>query len=96
MANMYVNLIMKSKYFEDCMKASSEFDIPLVVVDKTYYFNKILSESNAYDEETMAALLELYSKSNDYQKKKLFDTVATGGDVSKFLQPKQTVSINLI
>ena len=44
MANMYVDLIMKAKYFEDCIKASSEFDIPLVVVDKSYYFNKIFRQ----------------------------------------------------
>ena len=44
MTNMYVDLIMKAKYFEDCLKASSEFGIPLIVVDKTYYFNKMLSE----------------------------------------------------
>ena len=95
MANMYVDLIIKAKYFEDCMKASSEFDIPLVVVDKTYYFNKILSESAMYDEETMRALVELYSQSNDLQKRRLFDAVAKGEDVSKFLQPNQTESVKI-
>ncbi len=46
--DFYVGTIMKSKYYEDCLKASSEFDIPLVIVDKLYYFNKILSKSFAY------------------------------------------------
>ena len=95
MANMYVDLIMKAKYFEDCMKASSEFDIPLVVVDKTYYFNKILSESTMYDDDTMRSISELYLQSNNSQKRKIFDTVAKGQDVTNLLQPKQTGTIRI-
>ena len=95
MANMYVDLILKAKYFEDCMKASSEFDIPLVVVDKTYYFNKILSESTMYDDDTKRSISELYSQSNNSQKRKIFDTVAKGQDVTNLLQPKQTETIRI-
>jgi len=95
MANMYVDLILKAKYFEDCMKASSEFDIPLVVVDKTYYFNKILSESTMYDDDTKKSISELYSQSNNSQKRKIFNTVAKGQDVTNLLQPKQTETIRI-
>ena len=85
MANKYVDMIMNAKYYEDCLKASSEFDIPLVIVDKTYYFNKILSESIAYDEETKSILLTVYQQLDKYKKKELFNTVAKGQDVTKFI-----------
>ena len=92
MANMYVDLIMKAKYFEDCLKASSEFGIPLVVVDKTYYFNKMLSESVMYDDETMSRISEFYSKADEFKKKQIFNTVARGGDVTQLMQPKESTT----
>lgn len=96
MANMYVDLIMKAKYFEDCLKASSEFGIPLVVVDKTYYFNKMLSESVMYDDETMSRISEFYSQADESKKRQIFNTVARGGDVTQLMQPKEsTTSIKI-
>ena len=96
MANMYVDLIMKAKYFEDCLKASSEFGIPLVVVDKTYYFNKMLSESVMYDDETMSRISEFYSQVDESKKKQIFNTVAIGVDVTQLMQPKEsTTSIKI-
>lgn len=88
MANMYVNLIMKAKYFEDCLKASSEFDIPLVVVDKAYYFNKMLSESS-YDSETMSDISQFYSQSDESTKRKMFNMVAIGKDFTSILEKKK-------
>lgn len=96
MTNMYVDLIMKAKYFEDCLKASSEFGIPLVVVDKTYYFNKMLSESVMYDDETMSRISEFYSQADESKKKQIFNTVARGVDVTQLMQPKEsTTSIKI-
>lgn len=89
MANMYVNLIMKAKYFEDCLKASSEFEIPLVVVDKTYYFNKMLAESVYYDDETKSSVSAFYSQANEYKKKQIFNMVAKGSDLTKIIQLKE-------
>ena len=86
---------MKAKYYEDCLKASSEFDIPLVVVDKTYYFNKILHESVLYDEEIMSRILDIYSKSDDNKKKKLFNLVAKGGDVTEIMKLSLPSSISM-
>ena len=88
MANKYVNLIMKAKYFEDCLKASSEFDIPLVVIDKTYYFNKMLANSVIYDEATIVSISELYSQADEAKKKQLFNMVASGNDITQFIQSK--------
>lgn len=88
MANKYANLIMKAKYFEDCLKASSEFDIPLVVIDKTYYFNKMLANSVIYDEATIVSISELYSQADEAKKKQLFNMVASGNDITQFIQSK--------
>lgn len=95
MANMYVNLIMKAKYFEDCLKASSEFDVPLVVVDKTYYFNKMLTETASYDSETMSSISQFYSQSDESTKRKMFNMVATGNDVASVLEKKEKASITI-
>ena len=95
MANIYVDMIMKAKYFEDCLKASSEFEIPLVVVDKTYYFNKMLSESVAYDDETMGSISEFYSKADESKKKQMFNMVAKGGDVTQLMQTKEPTSVKI-
>lgn len=89
MVNMYTDLIMKAKYFEDCLKATSEFDIPLVVVDKTYYFNKILAESVGYDNETMSKISKFYSQANESNKKRMFNMVASNKDVTQIMQPKE-------
>ena len=95
LANMYVDLIMKAKYYEDCLKASSEFGIPLVVVDKTYYFNKLLAESVAYDEETMSSISEFYSQASESDKKRMFNMVACGKDVTQIMQPKESNKISI-
>ena len=86
MANMYVGLIMKAKYYEDCLKASSEFNIPLVVVDKSYYFNKILSESTSYDDTTKSSISELYLQANESAKREIFNMVVKGKDASSILE----------
>lgn len=95
MANMYVDLIMKAKYFEDCLKASSEFDIPLVIIDKTYYFNKMLADSVGYDDETMSSISEFYSQANESDKKRMFNMVASPKDVTQLMQPKEPTSVKI-
>lgn len=95
MANMYVDLIMKAKYFEDCLKASSEFDIPLVIVDKTYYFNKMLSESVMYDDGTMSSISRVYSQADESKKKQMFNMVAKGIDVTQLMQTKNPNSVKI-
>lgn len=89
LVNKYINMVSEAKYFEDCLKASSEFDIPLVVVDKTYYFNKILYESKAYDDETKKFISTFYSKANGSVKRQVYNKVATGGDIGSLIKPKK-------
>ncbi len=90
MVTIYVDLIMKAKYFEDCLKASSEFDIPLVIVDKTYYFNKMLADSGKYTTEEMLKISEFYKKADEYKKKELYNLVAQGKDITSIMNPKPT------
>ena len=90
MANKYVDLIMKAKYFEDCLKAASEFDIPLVVIDKEYYFHKLLTESINYDDETKSSILNFYHNSKEFKKKEIFNMVAKGADLNKLMQEKNS------
>ena len=94
-ANKYVDLIMKAKYFEDCLKASSEFEIPLVIIDKSYYFNKILKETTTFDDETKKSISEFYSKADESKKKKMFNIVAQGEDVSEVMQNKESDKVTI-
>ena len=87
--NNYVDLIMKSKYYEDCLKASSEFNIPLIILDKTYYFNKMLFESGLYDDETLSVISSFYSKTDESKKKQMFNMVAKGEDVTKVMKSNE-------
>ena len=97
MVNMYVDLIMKAKYYEDCLKASSEFGIPLVVIDKTYCFNKLLSDSVAYDKETMSSISKFYSQASESVKGIMYNMVVCGKDVTQIMKSKEPniISINL-
>lgn len=95
MANTYVDLIMKAKYYEDCLKASSEFDIPLVIIDKTYYFNKLLFDSGLYDDETLKSISNFYSKANESKKKQMFNMVAKGVDVTQVMSSKEPSIISI-
>ena len=95
MTNKFANLIMNAKYYEDCLKAASEFDIPLVVVDKTYYFNKILNESGLYDEETLNRIFDYFSKASESTKSEMFNMAARGEDVSQILKPKEPIRISI-
>lgn len=92
--DFYANTIMKSKYYEDCLKASSEFDIPLVIVDKLYYFNKILSESSVYDDETKEEISKFYIKSDDSKRRDLFNVVAEEKDVSSIMKLNENRNIS--
>ncbi len=90
LANMYTNLIMRSKYYEDSLKASSEFGIPLVVVDKSFYFAKLLGESGLYDEEECKRILEAYNNGSEGLKRNLFNAVANGRNLEKILNPDRS------
>ena len=72
----YIELISSAKYYEQCLKAASEFNIPLVIIDRQYYFNRALEESLAYDEQTKKEIEKLYQTSDEYNKKDIFNAVS--------------------
>ena len=95
MLDIYVSSIIKSKYFEDCLKASSEFDIPLVVIDKEYYFNKMLFESGIYDEKTISDISLSYLNSDESKKRKIFNMVAKKMDLTEILEQSETTNFTI-
>jgi len=95
MINIYIDLIMKAKHYEDCLKAASEFDIPLVIVDKEYCFKKILIESKMYDDENINKILEFYAEAKELKRAKMFNMVAQGKDVTKLFEEKEIKSISI-
>ncbi len=70
-----IRRILQSKRYDENMKAASDFGIPLVVVDKSYYFRKLISESTVYTDEIKAKLIELYDKSSANERKSLWNQV---------------------
>ena len=85
----YVQLIMNAKYYEDCLKAASEFDIPLIVIDEDYYFQKLLAEATSYDDETKLRISELFRSEDHYDRKTIFSHVAREQDLTKLLNPSK-------
>ena len=71
-----IERINNSKKYEENLKAASSFNIPLVVVDRTYYFRKMVTESIIYDEETKNKLIELYDRLDTDEKKELWKKVS--------------------
>ncbi len=96
LANQYVESIMKAKYYEDCLKAASEFDIPLIIVDKKYYFNRMLYASDSLSEEQKEIISSAFDRGNYDLKKKLFNGLAKGQDILQMLQPNtEKISITI-
>lgn len=81
--NMYVELFMASRLYEDSLKAASEFNIPIVAIDKSYYFKRFLNQTS-YDEETKKKIFDLYIRSNNDKKSDIFNCINTNGDISQF------------
>lgn len=96
MLDIYVSSIIKSKYFEDCLKASSKFDIPLIVVDRVYYFNKMLSESGIYDAKTISDISMAYPNADESKKRKIFNMVAKKMDLTEILEQSTTTNFTII
>ena len=86
LAYSYVDLIIKSYNYEECLKASSEFDIPLVVLDREYYFKKMLISSSDYGDEIKPVLLDMYNNSDDRKKEELYNKISSGVDANEIIQ----------
>ena len=94
MADKYISLILNAKLYENNLKAASEFDVPLVVVDRQACFEKILNSLKGYDDSAKEELLQEYLKEDCAGKKELFNKVlklADEGDLPVG-QKKESVS----
>lgn len=86
-ANHLIGLVLKGKYYENCLKAASEFSVPLVVVDREYYFQKVLNDTNQYSEEMKTRIMDFYRSLNSSKKPKLLNLIVQGKDVTDILPP---------
>ena len=67
-------------HYEQSVRAATEFGIPIVVVDKLYYFKKMIGQSDLYTEEQKNILLEMYVKSNDNVKRRIWESIRFNKD----------------
>lgn len=82
----FIDLIKKAKLIDNSLKAASEFDVPVMVLDREYYFKKMLAESDAYDTETKVKIWNCYKTTlTSIEKREIFDEVAEGVDMTKFI-----------
>lgn len=78
--------LMSALYYEQSVKAASEFDIPLIVIDKLHYFKRLLASKDVYDEKMKQDLLYLYNSLNDYTKNDLWTAVRFEKDYDVIMQ----------
>ena len=65
-------------FYENSLKSASEFNIPLVIIDKEYYFKKALHESSVIGDNIKNRIYELYMSSSPLDREKLFCLVMRG------------------
>ncbi len=87
-----IKRILQSKKYDESMKAASDFGIPLVVIDKSYYFRKLISESVIYTDEIKAKLIELYDKSSINARRVLWKQVVSQKSYEEITVKKERVS----
>jgi len=83
--NKLIINLLKSKNYERNLKASGEFNVPLIVIDQTYYLKKLLNESQIYDEQQKIDILNLFTTTEDRRKKDVFQAVARNVDYDKIM-----------
>lgn len=84
-----VDNIFKSKKYENNLKAAEEFDIPLIVVDQTYYLKRLLSENKTYDDEQKNNILNAFINTDMEHKKDIFKAVARNANYNSLPLNKQ-------
>ncbi len=81
--------IKRAKFNEQCLKAAGDFGLPLLVVDKFYYYQKMLHESNQYSDEMKEQLIELYRNTTDFNRRKIYKKVALQKDFEEIMKDNQ-------
>lgn len=78
--------LMSALLYEQSIKAASEFNIPLIVIDKLHYFKRLLASKDVYDNKMKEELLNLYNSLNDYMKNDLWTAVRFETDYNVIMQ----------
>ncbi|MFI3261248.1 MAG: hypothetical protein R3Y13_06020 [bacterium] len=85
----YTEDILNAIYFENCIKASEEFDVPLIIIEKEYYFKKILKETKNYTEEEKEIIYSKFLEYNNLKRATLFNAVSQGKNVDRIINPEK-------
>ena len=85
-----MDLIQDAWRYDACLKIASEFNVPMVHIDRGYYFQKALQNAS-YDEETKIMALDLYNKEEVVIKRKLFNAVVNNQDISNLLSTQNSL-----
>ncbi len=89
--NEYCNKINKAKYYNECLRAAEEFDIPIIILDQLYYLKKMLNEKDIYDEDTKVIIIKNFMEANIYDKQRIYSGVDKNLPFSElFPPPKET------
>ncbi|MBE5736487.1 MAG: hypothetical protein E7356_03970 [Clostridiales bacterium] len=83
----YSNKILQAISYENCLRAATEFNIPLVVIDKENVFRRILDSKTQYDETTKARIYNYYISTRT-NKEKIWKAVCLNEDVLQLLTPE--------
>ena len=85
LTNYYTDNIFKTKYYEQCLKATIDFNTPLIIIDRLHYFKRMLSESN-YEQETKDKILKLYLESYEGKQRDIFKAVSKNKQSDEILR----------
>jgi len=85
LTNYYTDNILKAKYYEQCLKATIDFNIPLIIIDRLHYFKRMLSEGG-YEQETKDQILKLYLESDESKQKDIFKAVSKNKQSDEILK----------
>ncbi len=69
-----INIIIQARNYEDCLRAASEFDVPLVVIDRTYYLTRVIDQ-NGYDQESKNIILQTFNDAPFHKKGYVYQAV---------------------
>ena len=83
----FTQLVEKSKYYEESLRAAQEFNIPLIIIDRKLYFKKAL-DSSTYTEEEKISIMETYLKYDEDKKQALYRRIIINTPYDK-LFPKE-------
>lgn len=96
-ANYYLKNIKRCKYEMEYIRAAKEFNIPLIIINRLYYFKEMLNKSEIYTEEEKEELVMLFTKRKN--SRDIWNMVKHGTDYDSIINnimPKRKSSITVM